>query len=110
MECDDSSVGIGVVLMQEGRPVVYFNGRFNDVKLDYSIYDELFAIVQALGQWEHYLIRVEFVLCSNHEAFRFLKVQKKLNPWHISCVCYFKKFSSISQHKDSSLNQVDPFS
>jgi len=45
VECDESSVGIGVVLMQEERPVAYFSGKFNDVKLDYLIYDELFAIV-----------------------------------------------------------------
>lgn len=33
-------------------------------------------------------------------------MQKTLNPRHISCVCYFKKFSLVSQHKASSLNQV----
>ena len=101
--CDDSSVGIGVVLMQEGRLGAYFSGKFNDLKLDYLIYGELFAIVKALGQREHYFIGVEFVLYFDHEVFGFLKVQKKLNSGHISCVCYFKKFSSVSQHKDSSL-------
>ena len=106
VEGDDSCVGIGVVLMQKERPGAYFSGKFNDLKLDYSIYGELFAIVKALGQREHYFIGVEFVLCSNHEVVRFLKVQKKLNPRHISCVCYFMKFSSVSQHKDSLLIQV----
>jgi len=66
------------------------------VKLDYLIFGELFVVVQALGKWKHYLNGVEFVLYFDLRAFKFLKVQKKLNPGHISCTCYFKKFTFIS--------------
>ena len=107
VECDASNVGIGAVLMQGGRPVAYFNEKLNDAKLKYSTHDkELYAIVQALLHWEHYLIVLEFGLYSDHKALRFLKSQKKLNSRHASWVSYWEKFSFVLQHKAGSSNKV----
>ena len=107
MECDASNVGIGAVLLQRGKSVAYFSEKLSDAKLKYSTYDkELYAIVQALRHWEHYLIGVEFVLFSDHEALRFLKGQKKLNSRHASWVSYLEKFSFVLQHKAGSSNKV----
>lgn len=80
VEFDASNVDIGAVLMQEGRPIAYFSEKLTDAKKKYSTYDkELYAIVKTLRHWEEYLIGVEFVLYSDHEALWFLKAQKKLN-------------------------------
>ena len=49
----------------------------------YSNYDrELYAIVQALRYWRHYLLPNEFTLYSDHDALRFLHSQRKLNARH----------------------------
>ncbi|XP_075109265.1 uncharacterized protein LOC142181047 [Nicotiana tabacum] len=46
IECDASSRGIGDVLMQDSKPIVYFSEKLNGVAWNYSTYDkELYALV-----------------------------------------------------------------
>ena len=80
IECDASGVGIGGVLIQERRPIVYFSEKLSGPTLNYSVYDkELYALVRSLETWQHYLLPKEFVIHSDHESLKHLKGQLKLN-------------------------------
>jgi hypothetical protein len=107
VEFDTSGVGIGSILSQECHPVAYFSEKLNDAKQQYSTYDnELYAVVQALCYWCHYLLPQEFVLYSDHEALRYLNSQKRLNSRHDHLVEYFQAYSLVLKHRKGVENQA----
>ena len=99
VSCDASGVGIGGVLSQEGNPIALFSEKLNDAKRRYSTYGkEFYAIVQSLRFWRFYLLHIEFVLFSDHQALRYLNSQKKLNTRHAKWVEFMNGYSFVINH------------
>ena len=96
---------IGGVLSQERHHIAYFSEKLNEAKQKYSTYDELYAVVQALCYWRHYLLRQEFVLYSDHEALRYFNSQKKLDHRPSHWVEYLQAYSFVLKHKSGIENK-----
>jgi hypothetical protein len=107
IECDTSGIGIGGVLMQEGRPIAYFSEKLSGPILNYSVYDkELYAFVRSLETWQHYLLPKEFVIHSDHESLKHLKSQLKLNKRHAKWSEFIESFPYIVKYKKGKDNVV----
>jgi hypothetical protein len=93
LECDASGIGIGGVLLQEGKPIAYFHENLSGPSLNYSTYDkELYALVRVLETWQHYLWLKEFVIYSDHESLKHIRGQAKLNKHHAKWVEFIETF------------------
>ncbi|XP_057485167.1 uncharacterized protein LOC130771560, partial [Actinidia eriantha] len=107
IECDASGVGIGAVLMQDGRPLAYFSEKLSGAALNYPTYDkELYALVRTLGTWQHYLWPKEFVIRTDHESLKYLKSQHKLNKRHARWVEFIETFPYVIRYKQGKENVV----
>ena len=107
VECDASGIGIGAVLMQEGKPIAYFSEKLSGAALDYPTYDkEMYALVRALETWQHYLLPKEFVIHTDHESLKHLKGQNKLNKRHARWSEFLESFPYVIRYKQGKENIV----
>ena len=107
IDCDASGVGIGAVLMQEGKPLAYFSEKLSGATLNYPTYDkEMYALVRALKTWQHYLWAKEFVIHYDHESLKFLKGQHKLNKRHARWIEFLETFPYVIRYKKGKENVV----
>ncbi|XP_070042543.1 uncharacterized mitochondrial protein AtMg00860-like [Nicotiana tomentosiformis] len=61
MHCDTSHVGLGCVLMQEGRVITYASRQLKVHEKNYPMHDlELVAIIHVLMIWRYYLDEVSY--------------------------------------------------
>jgi len=94
LHCDTSKLGIGAVLIQNGRPVAFSSEKLSGAKLRYNTYDvEFYAVVQAVRHCRHYLFLQEFVLFTDHNALKHMGSQDKISSRHVSWVAYLQQFT-----------------
>ena len=68
IETDAIGYAMGVVLMQQKKPICYHSEKFSQPVINYPTYDkELYALVQSVKKWKHYLISKETIIHTDHQ-------------------------------------------
>jgi hypothetical protein len=107
LEWGASGIGLGAVLLQEGKPVAYFSEKLSGASLKYSTYDkELYTLVRTLHTWQHYLWHHEFIIHSDHDALKHIHTQTNLSSRHAKWVEFIESFSYIIKHKNGKDNVI----
>ena len=66
---DASNIGLGCVLMQDGKVVAYGSRQLKDHEKNYATHDvELAAVVFAFKMWRYYLYEEKFEVHSDHRS------------------------------------------
>jgi hypothetical protein len=65
---------MGSVLLQHGKPICFHSETFNDDMINYPTYDkELYALVQSVKKWKHYLLGKENIIHTDHQPLQYLQ-------------------------------------
>jgi hypothetical protein len=96
---DASRIGLGCVLMQEGRVIAYGSRQFKKHEGNYPTHDlELDAVVFALKSWRHYLYGKSCDIYTDHKSLKYI-FQKELNLRQRWCLELIKDYDlSIHFH------------
>jgi hypothetical protein len=79
IETDASGYAMSVVLMQYCKPICYHSENFNQFVVNYPTYDnELYALVQSVNKWKHYLLGNKTIIHVDHQPLQYLQAQTKM--------------------------------
>ncbi|GJZ22046.1 putative reverse transcriptase domain-containing protein [Tanacetum coccineum] len=78
--CDASHKGLGAVLMQREKVIVYASRQLKIYEKNYTTHDlELGSVVFALKIWRHYLYGTKCTVFIDHKSLQHILDQKELN-------------------------------
>ena len=106
--CSDASrIGLGCVLMQDGKVVVYASRQLKPHEQNYPTHDlVLAAVVFALKIWLHYLYGEKCRIFTNHKSLKYLLTQKDLNLRQYRWLELFKDYDCIIDYHPGKANVV----
>jgi hypothetical protein len=78
--CNASCIGLGCVLMQEGRVIAYASRGLRPHDINYPTHDlELASVVHALKMWRHYLMGNRCNIFTDHKSLKYIFTQSDIN-------------------------------
>jgi hypothetical protein len=105
--CDASHLGLGCVLMQEGKVIAYASRQLRKHEKNYPKHDlELVDVVHALKIWRHYMIGNKCKIFMDHKSLRYISTQKEINLRQRRWLELIKDFDLDIQYHPAKANVV----
>ena len=74
MYCDGSRVGLGCVLMQNGKVIAYASRKLRRHEFNYPTHDlEMAVVIFALKIWRHYLYGEKCETYMDHKSLQYIQ-------------------------------------
>ena len=104
---DASGIGLGCVLMQDGKVVAYASKQLKTHEQNYPTHDlELVAVVFALKIWRHYLYGENCKNFTDHKSQKYFLTQKDLNLRQRRWLELFKDYDCVIDYYPRKANVV----
>jgi len=104
---DASRVGLGCVLMQDGKVIAYGSRQLKKHERNYPTHDlELAAVVFALKSWRHYLYGESCDIYTDHKSLKYIFTQKELNLRQRRWLELIKDYDLTIQYHPGKVNVV----
>ena len=109
--CDASGIGLGAVLLQNGRPIAFDSHIMNKAEQNYAATEqELLAVVRALQVWRCYLEGcVGLTIVTDHKPNIYIDTSK-LTRRQVRWAEFLSKFSYELTYRPGRGNVADPLS
>ncbi|KAH0730002.1 hypothetical protein KY289_001190 [Solanum tuberosum] len=107
VETNSSGKGIGVVLMQESRPIAYVSRSLDPRHQVMFVYDrELVALIFVVTKWSHYLIGKPFIVKTDQKALKHLLEQNLHTDFQVAGISKLMAFDFSVEYKKGIDNKV----
>ena len=107
VECDASGKGVGVVLMQQGKPIAFHSQALKGKNLALSTYEkELLALVTAVKRWRAYLVGRPFTVKTDQQSLKYLLEQKIGTPAQQKWFAKLLGYNFVVEYKKGKDNLV----
>ena len=104
---DASRIGLGCVLIQDGKVVAYASRQLKPHEQNYPTHDlELAAVVFTLKIWRHYFYGEKCRIFTDHKSLKYLLTLKDLNLRQRRWLELFKDYACIIDYHPGKANVV----
>src|ERR1700761_2604742 len=91
------------------QPVAYMSQKLSPAATNWTVHgQELFAVVQALKQWRHYLLgsKEPVVIETDHRSLEHIQTQPHIAPKEVRWIEYMQQYNFLMKYKEGKTNLV----